>query len=88
MSLAQLHPVGENAGTAFLRFEEGAVSAAHRHPAGEDLFVISGRLRVGDRVLDAGDYLYTPAGGVHDAEALTPTVTLISVPEAIEFLDQ
>jgi quercetin dioxygenase-like cupin family protein len=86
VNLAPLHVIGEAAGTAFLRFARGATSALHVHPAGEELYVISGRLRVGDRVLSAGDFLYTPPGGVHDAEAEEDTVTLISVPEPIEFL--
>jgi quercetin dioxygenase-like cupin family protein len=86
IDIAPLHVVGEAAGTAFLRFSPGAVSPAHRHPGGEELFVISGRLRVGDRVLKSGDFLYTPPGGIHDAQAEVATVTLISVPEPIEFL--
>ena len=49
--------------------------------------MISGRLRVSDRVLEAGDFLHTPPGGVHDAEAEAPTVVLVSVPEPIEPLE-
>jgi|Tabmets5t2r1_1033131.scaffolds.fasta_scaffold37714_2 quercetin dioxygenase-like cupin family protein len=84
--LAPLHVIGDGAGTAFLRFQPGAVSGSHRHPGGEELYVISGRLRVGDRTLEAGDFLLTPPGGIHDAEAEEETLTLISVPEPIEFL--
>src|SRR5262245_58116164 len=86
MHIAPLHTTGDGAGTAFLRFERGAISGAHRHPGGEELYIISGRLRVGDRTLEAGDFLFTPPGGVHDAEAEEETVTLISVPEPIEFV--
>ena len=85
-SLAPLRVHGAGAGTAFLRFVAGGRSGAHRHPAGEDLYVISGRLRVGDLELTAGDFLHTPPGGVHDAEAYEPTVVLISVPEPIELV--
>lgn len=84
--LAPLHLVGDEAGTAFLRFDQGAISGTHLHPAGEELFVISGRLRVGDHVFEPGDFLYTPPGGIHDAEAHEDTVILISVPEAIQFV--
>lgn len=86
--LAALRVDGDAAGVAFMRFEPGAISPAHRHPGGEDLYVISGRLRVGDRTLNAGDFLHTPPGGVHDAEAdgADEAVVLISVPEPIEFL--
>jgi quercetin dioxygenase-like cupin family protein len=84
--IAPLRVIGNGAGTAFMRFDRGAVSRAHRHPAGEELYIISGRLRVGGRTLEAGDFLLTAPGGVHDAEAEEDTVTLISVPEPIEFL--
>lgn len=86
LRLAPLHVIDGDAGTAFLRFDRGAISGAHLHPAGEELYVISGRLRVGDQVLEPGDFLYTPPGGIHDAEAYEDTVTLISVPEAIQFV--
>jgi quercetin dioxygenase-like cupin family protein len=84
--IAPLHVVGEAAGTAFLRFAPGAKSATHLHPGGEELYVISGRIRIGDHVLQPGDFLYTPPGGFHDAEAEDDTIVLISVPEPIEFL--
>lgn len=84
--LAPVYEIADGAGTAFLRFDEGAVSSTHRHPAGEEMYVISGRLRVGDQVIGAGDYLRTPPGAVHEARALTDAVTLIMVPEPLEFL--
>jgi quercetin dioxygenase-like cupin family protein len=87
VELAPLRVVGGLAGTALLRFAAGARSPAHRHPGGEDLYVVSGRLRVGDVVLDAGDYLHTAPGGVHDAEAEAPTLVVITVPEPIEVLE-
>ena len=74
-------------GVAYLRFAADGRSGAHRHPAGEDLYLVSGRLRVGEIVLEPGDFLHTPPGGVHDAEALEPSLALVSVPEAIVFLD-
>ncbi|WP_182347040.1 cupin domain-containing protein [Tomitella gaofuii] len=84
--LAPLHEIEEGAGTAFLRFDEGAVSHQHTHPAGEEMYVISGKLKVGDVTISAGDYLRTPPGVVHEARALTDAVTLIIVPEPLEFL--
>jgi len=82
--LAPLHTGPAGAGTALLTFDAGGRSPAHRHPGGEALYVISGRLRVSDRVLEAGDFLHTPPRGVHDAEAEAPTVVLLTVPEPIE----
>jgi quercetin dioxygenase-like cupin family protein len=87
LSLAPLRAEANGAGTALLRFDRGARAPEHRHPGGEDLFVISGRLRVGDLLLQAGDFLHTPPGGSHDAEAEVPSVALVSVPEPIEFLE-
>lgn len=84
--LAPLHEIEEGAGTAFLRFDEGAVSHAHRHPKGEEMYVISGRLQVGDLTLTTGDYLRTPPGTIHEVRALADSVTLIIVPEPLEFL--
>lgn len=84
--LAPLYEIQDGAGTAFLRFDQGAVSHMHRHPAGEEMYVISGRLKVGDAVIGPGDYLRTPAGAVHEARALEDSVALIIVPEPLEFL--
>lgn len=86
VALAPLRAEASGAGTALLRFDRAARVPEHRHPGGEDLYVISGRLRVGDLLLQAGDFLHTPPGGVHDAEAEVPSVALVSVPEPIEFL--
>ncbi|WP_116997390.1 nuclear transport factor 2 family protein [Desertimonas flava] len=86
VSIAALRVVGAGAGSALLRFAPGARSPAHRHPAGEDLYILSGRVRVGDVVLEAGDYLHTPAGGVHDAASEDGALMYISVPEPVEFL--
>ena len=87
VELAPLRVVGTAAGTALLRFAAGGRSPAHRHPGGEELYVVSGRLRVGDRWLEAGDFLHTAPGEVHDAEADVPTTVIVSVPEPIEFLE-
>jgi quercetin dioxygenase-like cupin family protein len=86
VSIAPLRVEGTAAGTAFLRFRPGAVSPMHRHPGGEDLYVISGRLRVGERMLETGDFLHTPPGGIHDAQADEGAMILLSVPEPVEFL--
>ena len=64
--------------TLLLRFEKGVVGAAHSHPGGEELFVVSGDITVGDERLGAGDYLWTPPGGVHEALAHEPTILLLS----------
>jgi quercetin dioxygenase-like cupin family protein len=82
----ELRSSRRGAGTALLRFAAGATTADHRHPAGEELFLFSGRLRVGDAVLSPGDYLYTPPGGVNDAEALEDSVLFQVQAEPAEYL--
>lgn len=87
VSMAPLRVEPGGAGTAYLRFAAGGVAGPHRHPGGEDLYVVSGRIRVGEHVLEAGDFLHTLPGGVHDAEAAEDALVLVSVPEPVEFLD-
>jgi quercetin dioxygenase-like cupin family protein len=73
--------------STLFHFEAGARLGPHLHPGGEELFVVSGAIRVGDRTLIAGDYLHTPPGGVHDAEARDETVLFLIVPRGVVFLD-
>lgn len=74
--------------TFLLRFDAGAAYPEHRHPAGEEAFVLEGEVRFGARNLRAGDYLYTPPGGTHSVYSETGCVLLFIVPEEVEILDQ
>jgi quercetin dioxygenase-like cupin family protein len=82
----ELRPIKPGAGTALLRFAKGSSTRAHRHPGGEELFVLHGRLRIGDKILGPGDYLYTPPEGVNDAEAFEDTIVFQYQPEPIVYL--
>ncbi len=82
----ELRTTQPGAGAAVLRFSAGATTGAHRHPGGEELFLFSGRLRVGEAVLGPGDYLYTPPGGINDAEAYEDTIVFQVQPYPAEFL--
>lgn len=82
----ELRTLGPGAGAAVLRFSAGSTSGEHRHPGGEDLFVFSGKLRVGDVTLRPGDYLHTPPGGANDAHAYEETIVFQYQSEPIEFL--
>jgi len=66
-----------------LRFAAGRTSGDHRHPGGEEL---CGRLRLGSTVLGAGDYHYTPPGGINDAEAYEDTIVFQTQPAPAEFI--
>ena len=72
--------------TFLLKFEAGATYPAHNHPAGEEIFVLEGDLRLGKDHLYAGDYLYTAPDGKHAARSVNGCVVLIKTPEAVEIL--
>ena len=72
--------------TVLLRFDAGASYPNHRHPAGEEVFVLAGDVRFGQVELRAGDYLYTPPGGAHSVYSKSGCVLLLVVPEAVEVL--
>ncbi|MGF1515511.1 MAG: cupin domain-containing protein [Elainellaceae cyanobacterium] len=62
-----------------LKMKQGTVVPAHAHPADEYVFVVSGRIKTGDRLCAAGCFWTTPKGtrqGPH--EALTD-VELITI---------
>jgi quercetin dioxygenase-like cupin family protein len=74
---------GSQAGV--LAFQAGAVFPDHGHPGGEYVLMLEGQLRIGDRCLNPGDFLYTAPGERHEAEALTYCRFFILVPKPITF---
>ena len=72
--------------TFLLKFEAGAAYPEHRHPAGEETFVLEGEVDFGARHLSTGDYLYTPPGGIHSVYSETGCILLFIVPEEVEIL--
>lgn len=69
-----------------LKFEPGAKYPYHNHPAGEELFVLSGTCIIEGAELAAGDYLYTPPGFKHAVKSETGCVLLFIVPEEVEII--
>ncbi|WP_119419088.1 cupin domain-containing protein [Desertibaculum subflavum] len=65
-------------GADFIAFKAGAVFPNHDHEGLEEIYMISGKIRFGDIVISAGDYLSAGPGDVHDAEALEDTVFYIT----------
>lgn len=86
LDLSVLRPQPDGGATFFLRFGKGVVGAPHNHPAGEELFVVSGDITIGGRRLKTGDYLYTPPDAVHDAVAHEETVLFMNLPKLPVFL--
>ncbi len=77
-------PVAKRAPTILLKFEAGATYPAHNHPGGEEIFVLSGDLRLGKDHLHAGDYLYTAPNNKHAVRSEGGCVVLVSVPLEVE----
>lgn len=69
-----------------LRFEPGAKYPYHSHPAGEELFVLTGSCLIEGALLEAGDYLYTPPGEKHSVQTDTGCTLLFQVPEEVTIL--
>ncbi|WP_166367229.1 cupin domain-containing protein [Pseudomonas akapageensis] len=66
---------GENGnGSDFIEFKAGARFPLHDHEGQEEVLILSGRIRMGDLVMEAGDYLKIGPGEEHDAEALEDTL--------------
>ena len=70
-----------------LKFEPGAKYPYHNHPGGEEIFVMKGSCLVNDTLLNAGDYLYTPAGFKHSVKTITGCELLVIIPEEVEILE-
>lgn len=76
----------KNAGTFLVKMEPGTAYPPHLHPGGEEVYVVSGAMRVGPDRLVAGDYLFTPPGGSHDADTVEGCTFLVVLPDPVEFL--
>jgi len=69
--------------TIVFRMAKGARAPLHDHPGGEETYLVSGRLRVGERTLSAGDYLWTAPGEVHDGFAEEASVFFVVLPDGL-----
>jgi quercetin dioxygenase-like cupin family protein len=76
----------KNAGTFLVKMEPGTSYPPHLHPGGEEVYVVAGSMRVGPERLSAGDYLFTPPGGYHDADTVEGCTFLVVLPSPVEFL--
>jgi anti-sigma factor ChrR (cupin superfamily) len=69
-----------------LRFEPGAAYAAHRHPEGEEYFVLAGSLEDGGKSYGAGTYVKHPPRSVHRPSSKEGCLLLVTLPRPIEVL--
>jgi quercetin dioxygenase-like cupin family protein len=73
----------KRAPTILLKFEAKATYPLHTHPAGEEIFVLEGDIRLGNAKLKAGDYLFTHPGNAHAVRSDGGCVVLVVVPEEV-----
>jgi quercetin dioxygenase-like cupin family protein len=81
-------PVGHRGGmTILVRMARGADAQLHVHPGGEETYMVSGKLRVGEHHLVAGDYLWTPPGAAHDGHAEEESFFFVVAPGGLKAMD-
>jgi quercetin dioxygenase-like cupin family protein len=49
-----------------LRWKKGHVAPPHKHLTAAHTYILSGRLRLRDEVVETGDYIYEANGMIHD----------------------
>jgi len=86
VKVLRIDPTTGRAPSFLLRFEPGGNYPYHIHPAGEELFVLSGNCLIEGTMLEAGDYLYTPPGSKHAVQSRTGCTILFQVPEEVVIL--
>lgn len=67
-----------------LRFAPDAAYDAHRHPAGEEYWVLEGTLEDGGHSYGAGTYVRHPPGSVHRPRSRTGCQVLVRLEAPIE----
>ncbi|HEY0668958.1 MAG TPA: dimethylsulfonioproprionate lyase family protein [Sphingobacteriaceae bacterium] len=72
--------------TILLKFEPGATYPYHNHPAGEEIYVLSGEAILENITLSQGDYLYTPPDFKHSVTTKTGCTMLFVIPEEVVLL--
>ncbi|UCE02769.1 MAG: cupin domain-containing protein [Candidatus Latescibacterota bacterium] len=73
--------------TLLLRFDAGASYPTHRHPKGEEYYVLDGTLRDGAQTYGAHTFVYHPPGSVHHPSSPDGCTLLITLPAHIERTD-
>jgi anti-sigma factor ChrR (cupin superfamily) len=75
------------AGAIFLRMAPGCRYPAHRHTGGEDVLVLEGELRVGEKKFGPGDYLWSGVDSVHAPWTERGCLLFASFPRAVVELE-
>jgi len=64
-----------------LKLEPNARLPRHMHPAGEEVFVLSGRVRFEDTWYEAGYYLYSPPGSSDEVFTEAGATLFVALPK-------
>lgn len=76
-----------NGATLLLRFAPGSSYPLHRHPDGEEYWVLDGELTDAGHAYGAGTYVHHPPGSAHRPASTTGATVLVFVPGGIERLE-
>ena len=71
-----------------IRFDPGARFPAHRHPAGEEVFVVEGQVKIGNEHLRQGDYLYAAPDSIHALWTESGCTLLVMLPKPAEIIEK
>jgi anti-sigma factor ChrR (cupin superfamily) len=70
--------------TVMLRFEPGAAYGMHRHPGGEQYYVLEGSLEDGGERYGAGTFVHHAPDSVHRPSSREGCLLLVVLPHPIE----
>lgn len=88
ISRKMLHGDREQDYTSLLKLDPDTRFPKHRHPAGEELVVLEGRIQIEGHWYDTGNYVYTPPGAVHDVYSDVGAVLLLRMPAPAEMVEE
>ena len=75
------HDAVTGARAGLLKFEANSRLPRHMHPAGEEVFVLEGRVRFEETWYEAGCYLYSPPGSSDDVFTDTGAILFVALPK-------
>lgn len=68
----------DGGGTALLKLQENATLPSHKHPGWEQIFIVHGKVRYRDVIMNPGDHVITEQEEIHHLVALEPSIFLTS----------
>jgi anti-sigma factor ChrR (cupin superfamily) len=72
--------------TLMLRFAKGVHYPTHRHPGGEEYFMLDGSLRDGGKSYGRDAYVWHPPGSIHTPSSPDGCALIVVLPKAIEIV--